>query len=386
MDVAQERNAGVTTLRTQRQEARRGPRLVAHLVEAQRLGRAGEEQLSALGSAPEEGLDPRDGQSFIAAVVQAQPQSQAGPVASDVDVELEIQRESAPAAHVDACGQSIAASDLAVAVQHRPLGDQRTPLQPDPGSKPLHAGRVSVCLQAHPQACKIEDQPEPFVLELDGSVSPSDLNRHRPSIRHAGRLPPASSLVILADMKIYTRGGDEGETSLFGGRRVRKDAPRVEAYGAVDELNAILGLAIAEIEQADLLDPLRAIQASLFDLGAELATPDLEQRQDQGKGVPRVGDRDVAELERWIDGLSAELEPLHSFIVPGGTRPAGLLHLARTVCRRAERRVISLADREVVAPVVVRYLNRLSDFLFVVARVVNRRSEIAEPVWVGRER
>ncbi len=187
-------------------------------------------------------------------------------------------------------------------------------------------------------------------------------------------------------MKIYTRGGDEGETSLFGGRRVRKDTPRVEAYGAVDELNAILGLAIAEIEHADLLDPLRAIQASLFDLGAELATPDLEQRQDQGKGVPRVGDRDVADLERWIDGLSAEIEPLHSFIVPGGTRPAGLLHLARTVCRRAERRVISLADREVVAPVVVRYLNRLSDFLFVVARVVNRRSEVAEPVWVGRER
>ena len=187
-------------------------------------------------------------------------------------------------------------------------------------------------------------------------------------------------------MKIYTKGGDAGETSLFGGQRVRKDAARVEAYGAVDELNAILGLAAAELEDKDLIERLRVIQASLFDLGGELATPDAEERQHRGKAMPRVSEPDVAELESWIDRLEGELEPLRSFVLPGGARAAALLHLARTVCRRAERQVVSLSEKEAVQPVVLRYLNRLSDLLFVLARVVNRRSGVVEPMWVGRER
>ncbi len=187
-------------------------------------------------------------------------------------------------------------------------------------------------------------------------------------------------------MKIYTKGGDAGETSLFGGQRVRKDTSRVEAYGAVDELNAVLGLAVAELEEKDLIEHLRVIQASLFDLGGELATPDVEERQERGKATPRVSEPDVAELESWIDRLEGELEPLRSFVLPGGARAAALLHLARTICRRAERRVVSLSEKEAVQPVVLRYLNRLSDLLFVLARVVNRRSGVVEPTWVGRER
>ena len=187
-------------------------------------------------------------------------------------------------------------------------------------------------------------------------------------------------------MKVYTRGGDQGETSLVGGERVRKDATRVEAYGAVDELNALLGVVLADLEYEDLCEGLRGIQSTLFDLGAELATPDLEQREERGKSVPRVSEREVAEFEDWIDRMEAELAPLRNFILPGGSRPAALLHLARTICRRAERRVITLAAKEVVGPPAVVYLNRLSDLLFVMARVVNRRSGLAEPTWVGRER
>ncbi len=187
-------------------------------------------------------------------------------------------------------------------------------------------------------------------------------------------------------MKIYTKGGDAGETSLFGGQRVRKDTLRVEAYGAVDELNATLGLALVELDHKDLSEHVRVIQASLFDLGGELATPDVEEREARGKGMPRVSEPDVAELESWIDRLETELEPLRNFVLPGGTRAAALLQLARTICRRAERRVVSLSQKETVIPIVLRYLNRLSDLLFVLARVVNRRGGVVEPTWVGRER
>jgi cob(I)alamin adenosyltransferase len=187
-------------------------------------------------------------------------------------------------------------------------------------------------------------------------------------------------------MKVYTRGGDTGETSLFGGRRVPKDAPRVDAYGEVDELNAAVGLARVELADADLSAQLERIQSSLFDLGSELATPDADARERKGKPAPRVSDADTADLERWIDAFDLELEPLASFILPGGTRAAALLHLARTVCRRAERRVISLAARETVSPAVVKYLNRLSDYLFTAARAANHRAGVAEPKWVGRER
>jgi cob(I)alamin adenosyltransferase len=172
-------------------------------------------------------------------------------------------------------------------------------------------------------------------------------------------------------MKIYTRGGDTGETSLFGGERVRKNAARVAAYGEVDELNSVLGVARAELGHADLDAKLETIQSSLFDLGGELATPGIAERAAHGKAGPRVAERDVTELESWIDQ---------------GARAAALLHLGRTVCRRAERAVISLGEREPLEPLLVRYLNRLSDFLFVLARVVNRRAGVAEPQWIGRER
>jgi len=188
-------------------------------------------------------------------------------------------------------------------------------------------------------------------------------------------------------MKVYTRGGDAGETSLFGGQRVRKDSSRVQAYGEVDELNAVLGLARCELSGADDLDTqLARIQSSLFDLGSELATPDPESRERKGKPAPRVSDGDADELERWIDALDLELEPLTRFVLPGGTRAAAWLHLARTVCRRAERSVIALAALEPLRPVPVKYLNRLSDYLFTAARASNRRGGVPESHWVGRER
>ena len=181
---------------------------------------------------------------------------------------------------------------------------------------------------------------------------------------------------------------DGGETSLFGGRRVSKHDSRVEAYGAVDELNALLGVVRASLDDADLDRQLALIQSSLFDLGGELATPDIEERLGKGQKLPRVVDEQVAELEAWIDALDAELEPLQSFILPGGAPAAAQLHHGRTVCRRAERRVVELAQVEVelVAPVLVRYLNRLSDLLFVMARAVNRRAGHDELRWIGRER
>jgi cob(I)alamin adenosyltransferase len=186
-------------------------------------------------------------------------------------------------------------------------------------------------------------------------------------------------------MKIYTKGGDTGETSLFGGERVKKSAPRVCAYGEVDELNSVLGLASTEIPHDDLHAMLRTIQSSLFDLGGELATPQAEGAKPV-KGMPRVSEPDVVELEGWIDSLETELAPLRNFILPGGAKGAALLHLGRTVCRRAERSLIALGERERVGGVLVRYLNRLSDLLFVMARVVNRRADVEEPQWIGRER
>jgi len=170
-------------------------------------------------------------------------------------------------------------------------------------------------------------------------------------------------------MKIYTRGGDTGETSLFGGERVRKSAPRVSAYGEVDELNSVVGVARAEISHGDLRAKLETIQSSLFDLGGELATPGAAR----AKAGPRVAEADVAELEGWIDALETELEPLRNFILPGGSRAASHLHLARTVCRRAERIMVELADQpgEMVSAPSLKYVNRLSDYLFVAGRYAN---------------
>lgn len=181
-------------------------------------------------------------------------------------------------------------------------------------------------------------------------------------------------------MKIYTKTGDAGETGLFGGGRVSKTHPRVEAYGDVDELNAALALA-RSIELMPRIDEvLVPLQRDLFAIGALLATPDREKMKKQLEKAS-IDERRIAELEHAIDDGDRELEPLKSFIVPGGTPKAAALHVARTVCRRAERRVIALAPAEEIPPIVVVYLNRLSDLLFTLARVANRRAGAGEVTW-----
>jgi cob(I)alamin adenosyltransferase len=181
-------------------------------------------------------------------------------------------------------------------------------------------------------------------------------------------------------MNIYTRTGDRGETGLFGGGRVPKDDRRVEAYGDVDELNAALGLARA-IELMPRVDEvLVPIQRDLFAIGALLATPDpVKMREQLAKA--RLDEERVAQLEAAIDAGEAELEPLRAFILPGGTPKAAALHVARTVCRRAERRVVTLAHDVEIPELAVMYLNRLSDLLFVLARVANRRAGAGEVTW-----
>ena len=180
-------------------------------------------------------------------------------------------------------------------------------------------------------------------------------------------------------MKIYTRTGDKGDTGLFGGGRVSKTHPRVEAYGDVDELNAALGLA-RSIELMPRVDEIIVpLQRDLFAIGALLATPDRDKMKKQLEKA-RIDEQRIKELEHAIDDGDKELEPLKAFIVPGGTPKAAALHVARTVCRRAERRVISLGSDEVPAIVVV-YLNRLSDLLFTLARVANKRAGAGEVTW-----
>ena len=181
-------------------------------------------------------------------------------------------------------------------------------------------------------------------------------------------------------MKIYTRTGDEGDTGLFGGGRVAKDDPRVEAYGAVDELNAALGLA-RSIEMMPRVDEVLApVQRDLFAIGALLATPDHDKMREQ-LAKARIDDGRIAELEHAIDAGEVELEPLKAFILPGGTPKAAALHVARTVCRRAERRVITLQRTVPLPQLAIIYLNRLSDLLFVLARVANKRAGAGEVTW-----
>ncbi len=181
-------------------------------------------------------------------------------------------------------------------------------------------------------------------------------------------------------MRIYTRTGDSGDTGLFGGGRVPKSHPRVEAYGDVDELNAAIGFARA-IEQMPRIDEvLVPIQRDLFAIGALLATPDREKMR-QHLEKARVDEDRITDLEHAIDDGDRELEPLKSFIIPGGSPKAGALHVARTVCRRAERRVVALGESEEIPGLVVIYLNRLSDLLFTLARVANHRAGTGEVTW-----
>jgi cob(I)alamin adenosyltransferase len=172
--------------------------------------------------------------------------------------------------------------------------------------------------------------------------------------------------------KVYTKVGDGGETQLVGGRLVSKASPRVEAYGDVDELNSVLGVALAWIEDAEIAGLVREIQNELFTLGADLASP-------ADVSVPRIDEAAVTRLEKKIDALLEELPPLQEFILPGGRKDAAYLHLARAVARRAERRTVSLAAAEPINATAIVYLNRLSDLLFVAARVANRRANVPEP-------
>jgi cob(I)alamin adenosyltransferase len=181
-------------------------------------------------------------------------------------------------------------------------------------------------------------------------------------------------------LKIYTRTGDAGETGLFGGGRVAKDHARVDAYGDVDELNAFLGMARSVEPLPRVDDIIVPVQHDLFAIGALLATPNREKMREHLTKA-RIGDERIAGLERAIDDCDAELEPLKAFILPGGTQKAAALHVSRTVCRRAERRVVSLSHGEDIPGIVVTYLNRLSDLLFVLARVANKRADSGELTW-----
>ena len=179
-------------------------------------------------------------------------------------------------------------------------------------------------------------------------------------------------------MKIYTRTGDAGETALFDGTRVSKADARVAAYGDVDELNAWLGLARAWATDAQLAEMVEQIQRDLFALGSRLADPAHKIADRVTKATVTAGD--VARLERWIDTLESELPPLRRFILAGGSPAGAALHVARTVCRRAERSVVGLGTDAVERDVTV-YMNRLSDLLFVLARVVNARAGVADIEW-----
>ena len=171
--------------------------------------------------------------------------------------------------------------------------------------------------------------------------------------------------------KIYTRTGDDGGTGMADGSRVDKDDTRVEAFGTVDELNSLLGVLAAQDLPAEVRTQLNEIQHDRFDLGAELCVPDLET----------ISDRQVERLETWLDAMNADLDYLKEFILPGGTPAASYAHLARTVCRRAERRLVTLARSAQLNAAGLRYLNRLSDVLFVLARHLNKQAGEPDVLW-----
>jgi cob(I)alamin adenosyltransferase len=184
--------------------------------------------------------------------------------------------------------------------------------------------------------------------------------------------------------KLYTRGGDRGETSLFGGERVPKDHLRVDAYGQLDHLSATIGFLVVALDEGEMRDELRQAQNALFDMGAELATPPGSRLEYK---LPRsIEEEDWRRLERLLDEYDAQVPPLRTFVLPGGHETAARAHLARTTCRTAERAVVRLAHHEEVRADVLTYLNRLSDFLFVCARLLNHRAGVEEVSWQLRPR
>ena len=184
--------------------------------------------------------------------------------------------------------------------------------------------------------------------------------------------------------KIYTKTGDKGETSLYGGTRVSKAAARVESYGTLDELNAFIGLAKAEISDEKVLSQLQKIQFDLFTVGSEAATPTDKMLLANGKNRLdlMISEKEITELELWMDDFDAELEPLRFFILPSGGKAAATVH----VCRRAERAMVYLNETEEVRPELIKYLNRLSDYLFILARYISKISGEKEDYWNPSER
>ena len=187
-------------------------------------------------------------------------------------------------------------------------------------------------------------------------------------------------------MKLYTRSGDDGTTGLFSGARVSKDHPRIEAYGTVDEFNACLGLAMSAlvIKEHDFMRRmLSSIQSRLFEIGADLATPHGSAHESK---IVRINEDQVAHVEAWIDEIDAKNEPLRCFIMPGGCELASRLHLARTICRRAERLMVALSHTEPVGEAMMRYMNRVSDLLFAMARLANKMANVPEEPWIPYEK
>jgi cob(I)alamin adenosyltransferase len=181
-------------------------------------------------------------------------------------------------------------------------------------------------------------------------------------------------------MKIYTKKGDQGQTSLFGGTKVMKNEARIEAYGTVDELNSVIGVVLThpltEVGKKILQD----IQHQLFILGADLATQQTKKTK-----IERIGNSEIEQIENWIDQLDEKLEPLMNFILPGGTHAGSSLHMARTVCRRAERKTVTLKQKEPISDECIIYLNRLSDLLFMMARYENSEAGVEETPWISRK-
>ncbi|MEW5841460.1 cob(I)yrinic acid a,c-diamide adenosyltransferase [Nitrososphaera sp.] len=185
-------------------------------------------------------------------------------------------------------------------------------------------------------------------------------------------------------MKIYTRTGDSGETGLIGGRRVSKADPRIAAYGAVDELNSAIGMAVCALDDgkfSDLKDVLTGVQSDLFVVGSDLADPDYP---DSKYSTPRTTREMASTLEPIIDRFEAELEPITFFILPGGSAEACALHMCRSIGRRAETQAVALSKAEAINPAVIVYLNRLADLLFVAARLANRRQGVPDVAWKKR--
>lgn len=181
-------------------------------------------------------------------------------------------------------------------------------------------------------------------------------------------------------MKIYTKGGDKGETGLFGGERVSKDIERIEAYGTIDELNSFIGLTVIEIKDQKIKSLLEKIQNYLFTLGSDLSSPDTEKNKKQN--IPRVTELFYQDLEMQIDYFDSQNDELKNFIIPGGDKGAALLHVCRTICRRGERRIVTLNNKVNIGQNILIFMNRLSDLFFVLARYQNKISGIEDKKWI----